>query len=237
MSRGPVLAVPACEPGRGGGHLIRCLSLVRDLRSLGREAWLFLSPETGNLDVFFKTRNFDSAWLIHTSGLGEKTWECIVLDRFQTPAAEFSRWAELAPLVGIDEGGPCRDRFDFLIDILPGLPGRGKQNIARVALLPLPGKPSMRVSAAQCEKHPLKVIISFGQEDSAGLGPLAAAALASQNGGGLLDITLLTGGLNRLRACSKSGILALQTPKFYLAGSKRARKPGFLRPIDRKNPQ
>jgi hypothetical protein len=42
---------------------------------------------------------------------------------------------------------------------------------------------------------------------------------------------------NSLRACSKSGILALQTPKFYLAGSKRARKSGFLRPIDRKNPQ
>ncbi|MDR2476202.1 MAG: hypothetical protein LBD18_00240 [Treponema sp.] len=31
--------------------------------------------------------------------------------------------------------------------------------------------------------------------------------------------------------------MALKTPKFYLAGSKRARKSGFLRPIDRKNPQ
>ncbi|MDR2477388.1 MAG: hypothetical protein LBD18_06355 [Treponema sp.] len=31
--------------------------------------------------------------------------------------------------------------------------------------------------------------------------------------------------------------MALQTPKFYLAGSKRARKSGFLRSIDRKNPQ
>jgi hypothetical protein len=40
-----------------------------------------------------------------------------------------------------------------------------------------------------------------------------------------------------VRACSKSGILALQTPKFYLAGSKRARKSGFLRSIDRKNQQ
>jgi hypothetical protein len=30
-----------------------------------------------------------------------------------------------------------------------------------------------------------------------------------------------------LRACSKSGILALQTPKFYLAGSKRARNRDF----------
>ncbi|MDR2476403.1 MAG: hypothetical protein LBD18_01280 [Treponema sp.] len=31
--------------------------------------------------------------------------------------------------------------------------------------------------------------------------------------------------------------MALQTPKFYLAGSKRARESGFLRSIGRKNPQ
>ncbi|MDR2477312.1 MAG: hypothetical protein LBD18_05975 [Treponema sp.] len=31
--------------------------------------------------------------------------------------------------------------------------------------------------------------------------------------------------------------MALQTPKFYLAGSKRARKSGFLRSIDRKKTQ
>ncbi|MDR2500827.1 MAG: hypothetical protein LBD37_07100, partial [Treponema sp.] len=37
--------------------------------------------------------------------------------------------------------------------------------------------------------------------------------------------------------CSKSGILALQAPKFYFAGSKRARKSGFLRSTGRKNPQ
>jgi Cd2+/Zn2+-exporting ATPase len=44
--------------------------------------------------------------------------------------------------------------------------------------------------------------------------------------------------LRALRACSKSGILALQTPKFYLAGSiepkvRRAQKSGFWRSIDR----
>ncbi|MDR2477558.1 MAG: hypothetical protein LBD18_07225 [Treponema sp.] len=31
--------------------------------------------------------------------------------------------------------------------------------------------------------------------------------------------------------------MALQTPKLYLAGSKRAQKSGFLRSIDRKKPQ
>ncbi|MDR2477700.1 MAG: hypothetical protein LBD48_00145, partial [Treponema sp.] len=44
-----------------------------------------------------------------------------------------------------------------------------------------------------------------------------------------------------LRACSKSGILAPQTSKFYLAGSiepkvRRARKSRFLRSTGRKNP-
>jgi hypothetical protein len=38
-----------------------------------------------------------------------------------------------------------------------------------------------------------------------------------------------------LRACLRSRILALQTPKFYFAGSKKSRKSGFLRSIDRKN--
>ncbi|MDR2476315.1 MAG: hypothetical protein LBD18_00830 [Treponema sp.] len=31
--------------------------------------------------------------------------------------------------------------------------------------------------------------------------------------------------------------MALQTPKFYIAGSKRARKSGFLWSSDRKKPQ
>ncbi|MDR2479671.1 MAG: hypothetical protein LBD48_10225, partial [Treponema sp.] len=50
----------------------------------------------------------------------------------------------------------------------------------------------------------------------------------------LISVKLISG---TLRACSKSGILAFATPKFYLAGSKRARISGFLRSVDCKNPQ
>jgi hypothetical protein len=42
--------------------------------------------------------------------------------------------------------------------------------------------------------------------------------------------------IETIRACLRSRILALQTPKFYLAGSKMSRKSGFLRSIGRKNP-
>jgi ABC-type bacteriocin/lantibiotic exporter with double-glycine peptidase domain len=69
----------------------------------------------------------------------------------------------------------------------------------------------------------------------------AAAGIAGANGCGKSTLLQLIAhclkplkGTITLRACSKSGILALQTPKFYLAGSKRARKSGFLRSITAK---
>ena len=190
--RGPVLAVPAWETGRGGGHLVRCCKLVRELRALGREAWVFLPQDSGVLDGIFNTTGFNRAWLTTEADL--RVWEFIALDRFQTPAAEFVHWAELAPLIGIDEGGPCRNRFDFLIDALPGFSGAAGPNIASASLLPLPEKRKSSIPAHE-KKFPLKVLISFGQEDAAALGPATAQALAAKNSGGLLDITLLAGGL------------------------------------------
>ncbi|MDR1575429.1 MAG: methyltransferase domain-containing protein [Treponema sp.] len=244
MSRGPVLAVPALGPGRGGGHLIRCLALVRELRALGREARLFLGGESGDLSGIFNSSRFDSSWLIAEAEVPLTAWDFIVLDRFQTPPEEFSCWAGLAPLAGIDEGGPCRDRFDFLVDILPGLPNRSKPNIADPSLLPLPSeKPPRRLSGSllrfahdnsqkplsgdfpeRLQKKPqaqqaagegvLKVLISFGHEDAAGLGLAAAKALTAKNNDGMADITLLSGGLRRNPLSGDSaqpGIHALET--------------------------
>ena len=214
MSRGPVLAVPALEPGRGGGHLIRCLALVRGLRELGREARLFLAGESGDVSGIFDNARFDASWLITEAELPLIAWDFIVLDRFQTPPEEFERWAGLAPLAGIDEGGPRRDHFDFLIDILPGLPNRSKPNIADPSLLPLPAEPPRRLPGGDIDGISFKVLISFGQEDAAGLGPAAAKALAAKNSGGVLDITLLRGGLRRnppSSACTPRGFRALET--------------------------
>ncbi|GHV96115.1 hypothetical protein AGMMS50293_24350 [Spirochaetia bacterium] len=217
MSRGPVLLVPAIEAGRGGGHLTRCLALVRDMRVLGREALLFLplahsGAQTADLGAFFNAPNFDPSWLISETDLPGITWEWIILDRFQTPPEEFTRWASLAPIIGIDEGGPCRDRFDFLIDILPGLYGRSKPNVADVSLLP---SLKEEITASSLRLKIFKVLVSFGQEDAVGLGLAAAAALAAKNKAGSMEITLLSGGLNRRSGqrggSVPAGVLHLET--------------------------
>jgi 2-polyprenyl-3-methyl-5-hydroxy-6-metoxy-1,4-benzoquinol methylase/spore coat polysaccharide biosynthesis predicted glycosyltransferase SpsG len=173
MNAGPILVVPAYEPGRGGGHLIRCMALVNGLRTLGRDSWLFLSV-TADAENLFDTMRFDRNRLIGENDLLDIHWECIILDRFQTPPEELARWTQLAPVIGIDEGGPNRDSFDFLIDILPGC-YRVSPNIADPSLLPLPGKPCSKGNALAVS---FKVLISFGQEDAAGLGPAVSFAAA-----------------------------------------------------------
>jgi SAM-dependent methyltransferase len=204
MKPGPVLVVPCFEKGRGGGHLIRSLALVRDLRSLGREAWLYPEPGApgpGAPGFSRLCEGFSDAWIISgRAGLGAFPWAFIVLDRFKTPETEFRSWAVLAPLIGIDEGGPCRDRFDFLIDLLPGPDRRSTPNIADPSLIPLPKnrRPPQKAGGRHggAASRPLKVLVSFGAEDPAGLGALVIRALAG-NGAGELEIDYLPGGLHR----------------------------------------
>jgi len=201
MNPGSILVVPAYESGRGGGHLIRCMALVNGLRTLGRDSWLFL-PASANIDDLLDTMRFDRELLINESGVSNIHWECIILDRFQTLAEELARWTQMAPVIGIDEGGPSRDSFDFLIDILPGC-HRISPNVADPSLLPLPEKPFPRDSTSAA---PFKVLISFGQEDAAGLGPAAAEALAARNPGGI-DITLLQGELSKKNLPRRTAVL------------------------------
>ncbi|MDR2096437.1 MAG: methyltransferase domain-containing protein [Treponema sp.] len=203
MKKGAVLVVPAVEDGRGGGHLVRSMNLVGSFRSKGREAFLLL-PENvapalsepggvnglsdiiGLIDI---NGTFDRSW-IKTVRPGPGEWEALILDFFRTPREDFNRWARFCgepgkyriPLIGIDEGGPCRDSFDFLIDLLPGPKQFVLPNIAAPAFLPLPRKrraafPSFLPAAAPDEKRPekqVRVLVGFGAEDAAGL---AAAVL------------------------------------------------------------
>jgi len=195
----PILVVPACEPGRGGGHLVRGMALVRDLRVLGGEAWLYLSSP--NADAVLDTAQFDRSWLLAENGLQGKSWQCIILDRFQTPAEELARWQKIAPVIGIDEGGKHRNSFDFLIDVLPNC-GKITPNIADPSLLPLPQKKPR--PPARAETDPLKILISFGMEDSAGLGPALAKRLVDHQN---IEIILLKGKLSNEKNYSSFLIL------------------------------
>ena len=176
-----VLIVPACEKSRGGGHLRRSLYLLRALEEGGQECFLWIS-EHQKEEVFFRfqkffensnfSRGFHARLLSNVKELTKRTWDFIILDRFGTPKKEFAFWASLGPIVGIDEGGPNRKSFDFLIDILPALKGHNA-NLSKPALLPLPKnrRPvSGRSPVKKKENQPYNVLISFGAEDSNKLG-------------------------------------------------------------------
>ena len=182
MSSRAVLIVPACETGRGGGHLNRCIFLLGALEESGRETYIWI-PEEHKDNVFLRFRDFfegantvkgfHARLLSRKEELEGRDWEFIVFDRFRTPAKEFSFWYGLAPIIGIDEGSPCRSRFDFLLDLLPSLASH-EPNLSVPFLLPLPQnrRPQNTLPSAT-----LRILISFGAEDAAGLGFLAAHSL------------------------------------------------------------
>jgi 2-polyprenyl-3-methyl-5-hydroxy-6-metoxy-1,4-benzoquinol methylase/spore coat polysaccharide biosynthesis predicted glycosyltransferase SpsG len=176
---GPVLVIPACEPGRGGGHIYRSLNLVQDIRAAGGEARLFLASGFRGLSAVSREL------LISSTDLLKKNWSLIILDRFRCPPEELEHWSALAPTLGIDEG-LSRQGCDFLIDLLPGLPAREMANIISPSLLALPKR--RRSSFYYSGQGPYKVMISFGAEDHAQFSVDAAQAL--QDTGASLTVVL-----------------------------------------------
>ncbi|GHV77675.1 hypothetical protein AGMMS49942_24960 [Spirochaetia bacterium] len=198
-----LLIVPTVEKNRGGGHLSRGTALVRSLRAAGREAFLFLPEFSGGFNprLLEIAGLNDESWILQGKTQdpryapeADKHWDYIILDKWRTDLWEAASWAALAPLVGIDEGGDHRDKFDFLIDLLPALPKRAfnPPNIAAPSLIPLPH--NRRPSFHKAE-GPLRVLISFGAEDAAGLTFQAAMSLRGLVHSGELEITLIAPGL------------------------------------------
>jgi SAM-dependent methyltransferase len=181
---GPVLLVPCVDPGRGGGHLTRCVTLLSNLRRRGRNAFLYLEGED-RLETFrsliegsCKRESWGNcrAWLIPgRKEAAEMSWELIVLDRVRTPPEEYAFWCSLGPLLGIDEGGYLREDFNFLLDLLPRLPRLSPPNLMDPSLLPLPSR--RRSSGEPLPSGRLRILISFGTEDQARFGPETAKAL------------------------------------------------------------
>ncbi|MDR1256816.1 MAG: methyltransferase domain-containing protein [Spirochaetaceae bacterium] len=213
MPNEPVLVTASFEKGRGSGHLARCGLLVRELRRLGREAILYL-PGLGSGTG--RTLNEARAVLSQVIedpdevpiALDEaelrRNWAIVVFDRFATPVREFERFA--APSIGIDEGGRARPRFDFLLDLLPGLPSLAPPNDLRPGLLCLP---SRRKDGRAAGYPPLKILVTFGGEDAAKLGLAAARACSVP---GLGEVTLVSGALNRIQKDSRCDTAMTRIP-------------------------
>ena len=200
MTRGkPILVTASFEKGRGSGHLVRSGLLVRDLRRLGRDAALYLPAmgggrtwEEAEAVLALSIEDIDEVPLIRDEDALSRDWAFVVFDRFSTPRREIERFSGARPVIGIDEGGPERRRFDFLLDLLPALPSLAPPNILRPGLICLPAKRGEEKNAGGF-KAPLKILVSFGGEDAAGLGTIAARSCAVP---GLAELTLAGGALN-----------------------------------------
>jgi len=202
---GEILIIPAVEKGKGGGHLCRCVSLTSDLRATGHTAWLFL-PEDAQAGELLKSMNFNPKWRITNEQLtmNNEQIEYIILDRFKTPREELLRWKKIAPVIGIDEGGKSRDSFDFLIDILvPEKMAIPKANISAVSLLKFPPASPRKFPSSD----ELKVLVTFGHEDSAGLGQKTARLLSSVKN---MNVTLLRGALSNGEVVSLPNVRVIE---------------------------
>ncbi|MDR2494974.1 MAG: methyltransferase domain-containing protein [Spirochaetaceae bacterium] len=170
------LVVPSLEKAHGTGHLTRSQDLVRSLRDMGKEAYLFAG--SGERRIALDT----SLPVFEREEEKGRQWDCIVLDRFRTPAEEFEKWSALGPVIGIDEGGPCRENFPFLIDLLPPLPRTAPANICDPSLLPLPHARRASFSLSDSggrDGSPLRILVSFGGADLENTAIPACRALAA----------------------------------------------------------
>jgi len=189
-----ILIIAKFSPGHGSGHLCRAVSLTCDLRASGKKAFLFLSEYGENAEIIFQSMNFNPSWRITNEEIknGVEKIELVIMDNFRTEKNEILRWKKIAPVAGIDEGGSFRDSFDFLIDILiPEKTAFPKANISSPSLLKFPPLPLPKKNSTG---GIWKVLITFGQEDAAGLGLKTARALCATDG---IDITLLRGVLSK----------------------------------------
>ncbi|MDR1506015.1 MAG: class I SAM-dependent methyltransferase [Treponema sp.] len=207
---GEILVVPACGKGRGGGHLIRSAALVKSLRGAGAGAFLHVP---GGVSV-----PFDNDLFIRDDEIPARLWGLVVLDFFRTGKETLEHFSRLGPVLGIDEGR-CRDEFDFLIDLLPGLWKKSRPNILCPSFLPLPehSRPSSDGSPSGGPPRPFRVLVSFGAEDSAGLTVPSALALAAAAAGNRtpdgrrqapLRLTALFGPLNKTAEADRAALSA-----------------------------
>jgi len=186
-----ILMVPCCEKGKGGGHLSRCIRLVSDLRALNRGVWLYL-PQNIKLPG---SMNFNPEWSVRDQTLPDLKIGLIITDRFKTPRHELEKWKKISPVIGMDEGGECRDTFDFLLDILvPYNFISPPANITSPSLLDCLQNKNHKKESAQVVKT--KILITFGHEDSNDLGAKIAKSLTVKKIKNI-EITLLTGALKR----------------------------------------
>jgi 2-polyprenyl-3-methyl-5-hydroxy-6-metoxy-1,4-benzoquinol methylase len=179
-----VLVAASFERGRGTGHLVRSARLVTELRARGIDAVLCPVGDRDGEEAAKAIPGFDFQHSVPLAGVSGAAWDLIVTDRYCTLPREALLFHRLAPVLGIDEGGASRAGFDFLLDLLhfAKVPANERRpGLATAAVAPSrhrkpdPGPDTVSRPAR------LDVLVSFGGEDAAGLGPGTVLALMGRS--------------------------------------------------------
>ncbi len=161
-----ILCVPSVRSGGGTGHLRRCISVASSLA-----CDIYVPRDISLPDADRLLESLDDFQILRTFP-GENSYDFILCDCFSLDRETAARFASLAPVLALDEGGSAHGYFDYLLDIIPSGKLRRKPNLADPGFIPLP------VSRRSKPQHIRTVLVTVGGEDPAGLTFPAAAVFA-----------------------------------------------------------
>lgn len=171
---GRFLLIPSTARGNGMGHIKRSLHLCKQLP----DAYIYI-PETstdsqrGTDELEELLEDFDRKMLC-TSLKGILDIETVILDMRRAPEDIVRTLAAHRRSIALDEGGYFRSRFGYLIDTLANLEYKRPPNIFSPFLLDLPRRKREEIRGS---RDVLRVLLSFGGEDPAGLTVTTAKTL------------------------------------------------------------
>ena len=155
------LLVPACEEGNGTGHLRRMIDLYIRLKESSSCFVFIYSRSISEIHNRLLSHGVDSDDLYMETLPAAGFWDFIIVDYRSTSRSLVDLLGSRGVLIGIDEGGPLRGGYDFLIDIIPALSNTVKPNISSTGLMDLPKKHLYKKAG----NNPKKILVTFGGED------------------------------------------------------------------------
>lgn len=189
------LFAPSAAPGNGTGHLRRALRWASELPRKSFKIYIRAShwrEEFAQMAAAYRVPA--SGFLSDEREIKASHWDFVLLDRRATSKADFLWWSRTGlQLIGIDEGGPRRQHFSYLIDTFP-IPRRfGLANICDSAYLSLPEERRHADSGQKARFD--NILVSFGGEDPAGLTEKCARWLIQSGGYDPSALTIVLGSL------------------------------------------